>query len=94
MIRTMNYVNLSELGAAIDAKHITDFTFFWGTEDNNGTFLYCDEERLQDLIEYVEYLEKANSNHRYLQKTKNEIAAINLLRTKYGITDKIFVYFD
>ncbi len=94
MIRTMNYINLSDLAAELNMEKKTDFTFFWGTEDINGEFLYCDEEKLKDLIEYVEYLEKENSNHRYLQKTKNEIAAINLLRTKYGITDRIFVYFD
>lgn len=94
MIKTMNYVNLSELGAAIDAKYITDFIFFWDTENSEGAFLSCDEEKLKDLIEYVEYLEKVNSNLHYLQKAKNEINAINLLRTKYGITDKIFVYFD
>lgn len=94
MIRTMNYINLSDLAAELNMENKTDFIFFWSTEDNNGHFLYCDEDRLQDLIEYVEYLEKANYNHRYLQHTKNEINAINLLRTKYGITDKIFVYFD
>ena len=94
MIRTMNYINLSDLAAELNIENKTDFTFFWGSENNNGEFLHCDEEKLQDLIKYVEYLEKANSNHRYLQKTKNQVNAINLLRTKYGITDKIFVYFD
>ena len=94
MIRTMNYVNLSDLAAELNLEKKTDFTFFWATEDNNGHFLYCEEEKLKDLIKYVEYLEEANCNHRYLQRTKNEINAINLLRTKYGITDKIFVYFD
>lgn len=94
MVKTMNYVNLSDLAAELNIENKTDFIFFWGTEDNNGNFLCCDEKKLQDLTEYVEYLEKANSNHRYLQKAKNEINAINLLRTKYGITDIIFVYFD
>ena len=94
MIRTMNYINLSDLAAELNIENKTDFVFFWSTEDNNGHFLSCDEEKLQDLIEYAEYLEKANPNHRYLQKTKNEINAMNLLRTKYGITDRIFVYFD
>lgn len=94
MIRTMNYVNLSDLAAELNLETKTEFTFFWGTQDNNGEFLHCNEKKLKDLIEYVEYLEKVNSNHRYLQRTKNEINAINLLRTKYGITDKIFVYFD
>ena len=94
MIKTMNYINLSDLAAELNLENKTDFTFFWATEDNNGHFLYCDEDKLKDLIEYVEYLESQNSNHRYLQKTKNEINAMNLLRTKYGITDKIFVYFD
>ena len=94
MIRTMNYVNLSDLAAELNLEKKTDFTFFWATEDNNGHFLYCDEEKLQDLIEYAEYIESQNTNHRYLQRLKNEINAINLLRTKYGITYKIFVYFD
>lgn len=94
MIRTMNYINLSDLAAELNLENKTDFVFFWGTEDNNGEFLYCDEEKLKDLIEYAEYVESQNANHRYLQKTKNEINAINLLRTKYGITDRIFVYFD
>lgn len=94
MIRTMNYINLSDLAAGLNLENKTAFTFFWGTEDNNGDFLHCDEERLQDLIEYVEHLEKVNCNHRYIHRIKNEINAINLLRTKYGITDKIFVYFD
>lgn len=94
MIRTMNYVNMSDLAAELNLEKKTDFTFFWSTEDNNGEFLYCDEEKLQDLIGYAEYIESQNANHRYLQRLKNEINAINLLRTKYGITDKIFVYFD
>ena len=94
MIKTMNYVNLSDLAAELNIENKTDFVFFWDAEDNNGSFLSCNEKELQKLIEYVEYLEEENSNHRYLQKAKNQINAINLLRTKYGITDKIFVYFD
>lgn len=94
MVKTMNYVNLSDLAAELNLEKKTDFTFFWATEDNSGVFLYCNDEKLQDLIEYVEYLESQNCNHRYLQKTRNEINAMNLLRTKYGITDRIFVLFD
>ena len=94
MIKTMNYVNLSDLAAALNIENETEFVFFWDTEDNDGSFLYCDKEKLQYLIEYVKYLEEVNPNHRYLQRAKNQINAINLLRTKYGITDKIFVYFD
>ena len=96
MIKTMKYINLSDLAAALNIENETEFLFFWdNTNDNNGTFLFCNEERLQGLIEYVKYLEETNPNHRYLQRAKNEISAINLLRTKYGITDKIFVvYFD
>ena len=94
MIKTMNYVNLSDLAAELNIENKTDFVFFWDAEDNNGSFLSCNEKELQKLIEYVEYLEEENSNHRYLQKAKNQINAINLRRTKYGITDKIFVYFD
>lgn len=94
MIRTMNYINLSDLAAELNIENKTEFVFFWDTEDNNGAFFSCSKERLQNLIEYVKDLEEANSNHRYLQKAKNEINAINLLRTKYNITDKIFVYFD
>ena len=94
MIRTMNYINLSDLAAELNIENKTEFLFFWATDNNKGSFLSCDEEKLKDLIEYVKYLEEANSNHRYLQKAKNEINAINLLRTKYGITNKIFVYFD
>ena len=52
------------------------------------------KKELQKLIEGIKFLEEVNPNHRYLQKAKNQINAINLLRTKYGITDKIFVYFD
>ena len=94
MIKTMNYVNLSDLATELNIENKTDFVFFWDAEDNNGSFLSCNEKELQKLIEYVECLEEENSNHRYLQKAKNQINAINLLRTKYGITDKIFVYFD
>ena len=94
MIKTMKYINLSDLAAALNIENETEFLFFWDTEDYNGSFLSCDKEKLQDLIEYVECLEEVNPNHRYLQRAKNEIEAINLLRTKYGITDKIFVYFD
>ena len=94
MIKTMNYVNLSDLAAELNIENKTDFIFFWNTEGNNGSFLSCNEKELQKLIEHVEYLEEVNPNHYYLQKTKNQINAINLLRTKYGITDKIFVYFD
>ena len=95
MIKTMKYINLSDLAAALNIENETEFLFFWDTEDYNGSFLSCDEEKLQDLIEYIKYLEGTNPNHRYLQRAKNEISAINLLRTKYGITDKIFVvYFD
>ena len=94
MIKTMNYVNLSDLAAELNIENKTDFVFFWDAEDNNGSFLSCNEKELQKLIKYVECLEEENSNHRYLQKAKNQINAINLLRTKYGITDKIFVYFD
>ena len=95
MIHTMNYVNLSELGAAIDAKYITDFIFFWETENNIGNFLYCDEGRLQDLISQLHYLKENNYYYdSYYEELKNEIAAIKFLRDKYNITDKIFVYFD
>ena len=95
MIKTMKYINLSDLAAALNIENETEFLFFWDTEDYNGSFLSCDKEKLQDLIEYVKYLEKTNTdNYRYLQRAKNEIEAINLLRTKYGITDKIFIYFD
>lgn len=94
MIKTMNYVNLSDLAAELNIENETEFLFFWDTEDYNGSFLSCNEKELQKLIEYVEYLEEVNPNHHYLQKAKNQINAINLLRTKYGITDKIFVYFD
>ena len=94
MIKTMNYINLSDLAAALEIETKTDFQFFWNTEDNNGAFLYCDEMILKGCIEYLEYLLEANSNHRYISRLRNQIDAINLLRTKYGITDKIFVYFD
>lgn len=94
MIKTMKYINLSDLAAALNIENETEFLFFWDTEDYNGSFLSCNEKELQKLIEYVECLEEVNPNHRYLQKVKNQIEAINLLRTKYGITDKIFVYFD
>ena len=94
MIKTMNYVNLSDLAAELNIENKTDFVFFWDTNDNIGSFLFCDKEELQDLIENTDYLEATNFDHRYTQKAKNQINAINLLRTKYGITDKIFVYFD
>lgn len=94
MIKTMNYVNLSDLAAALEIEKKTDFRFFWDTEDNNGAFLYCDEMTLQNDIKYLEYLLEVNPNHRSITKSRNQIDAINLLRTKYGITDKIFVYFD
>ena len=94
MIKTIKYTNLSDLAAALNIENETEFLFFWNTEDYNGSFLSCNEKELQKLIEHVECLEEVNPNHRYLQKAKNQINAINLLRTKYGITDKIFVYFD
>ena len=94
MIKTMKYINLSDLAAELNIENKTDFLFFLDTEDNNGSFLSCNEKELQKLIEDVECLKEVNPNHRYLQKVKNQINAINLLRTKYGITDKIFVYFD
>lgn len=94
MIRTMNYVNLSDLAAALEIETKTDFQFLWNTTDNNGAFLSCDELVLKGYIEYLEYLLEANPNHRYISRLRNQIDAINLLRTKYGITDKIFVYFD
>ena len=95
MIKTMKYINLSDLAAALNIENETEFLFFWDTEDYNGSFLSCDKEKLQDLMEYIKYLEKTNTNNpRCLQRAKNEVKAINLLRTKYGITDKIFVYFD
>ena len=94
MIKTMNYINLSDLAAELNIENKTDFVFVWDTDDNNGSFLFCDKEELQDLIENANYLEEMNAYHHYLQKVKNQINAINLLRTKYGITDKIFVYFD
>ena len=94
MIKSMNYINLSELGAAIDAKHITDFIFFHDTESNDGTFLYCDEETLDNKIHLYEYYKSQNSNFRYLTKYENDIKAIKFLREHYDITDKIFIYFD
>ena len=94
MIKTMNYVNLSDLAAELNIENKTDFPFFWDTEDDNGSFLFCDKEELEDLIKNANYLEGTNFNHHYLQGIKNQIKAINLLRTKYGITDRIFVYFD
>ena len=94
MIKTMNYINLSDLAAALEIETKTDFQFFWDTEDNNGAFLCCDAKTLKSCIDYLEYLLDNNLNHRYITKLRNQIDAINLLRTKYGITDKIFVYFD
>ena len=36
MIKTMNYVNLSDLVAELNIENKTDFVFVWDTDDNNG----------------------------------------------------------
>ena len=46
MIKTMKYINLSDLAAALNIENETEFLFFWNTEDYNGRYILARKREL------------------------------------------------